>query len=165
MTLLQILQSLFVEFDCALQLLDILCPTLAECSLGLPISLLSFFGSRVYRLTPTFSFLLLLLLGVVWEVLFVGAVFMLGRGGKGAGTRPVTSSLGIFHLAHGWRIHVRRSGNISHLQVPTPPVPLLEAEMADAKTVNGRGNTLTASDLQRIEARLVNRSSLPGRIR
>jgi hypothetical protein len=118
-----------------------------------------------YRLTPTFSFLLLLLLGVVWEVLLVGALLMFGRGGKRAGTRPVTSSLGIFHFAHDWRIHVRRSGNISYLQVPTPPVPLLEAEMAAAKTEDLRGNKLTASDLQRIEARLANRSSLSGRIR
>jgi hypothetical protein len=47
MALLQTLQGVFIPLDGGLQLADVLCPTLAECSLRLAVALLAFLGGGV----------------------------------------------------------------------------------------------------------------------
>jgi hypothetical protein len=53
MALLKVLQVLLVEFNCALQLLNILCPSLPKRGLRLSVALLALLGRRIYLHTDS----------------------------------------------------------------------------------------------------------------
>lgn len=172
MTLLKVLQRLFVYFDGSLQLFYIFRSTFPEGSLGLSVPLFPFFGSCVYLQGKEVS-------------LMERSICNLNQNAADVGQNDLQAYVRLFFsaaavvqgcvgggLVHGGhrlvQVWKQENSATSHqqpsclppcrllvnpfpswlyplLQVPTPSVPLLEAEVVDAKTGETRHQQMQAT--------------------